>query len=81
MVRLFIYNGSTSFLISEIEIPATVKSSTCPAFEITIPVDYALLPGDILKATFEFSTGSPSINVIAEGMDWNYYSNSVRAGE
>ncbi|MBI5541257.1 MAG: hypothetical protein HY951_14420 [Bacteroidia bacterium] len=84
MVRLFINNGSGSTgdaynkLISEIEIPAVIKSATSPAFEITIPVDYALLANDELWATFEFASGSPSINVIAEGMDWNYYSAAVR---
>lgn len=83
MVRLFINDGagtgtSHTFLISEIEVPAVIKSATDPAFELTIPVDYALKCGWKILASVEFSSGSPSFNVIAEGMDWKYYTTSVR---
>lgn len=83
IIRLFINDGggsgsSHTKLISEIEVPAVTKSSTDPAFEITIPVDYALQPDYELWATVEFSSGSPSFNVIAEGLDWDYYASSVR---
>jgi len=74
MVRLFIYDGSNNKLVSEIEIPAVTKSSTDPAFEITIPVDFALKSGWSLKASTELGN---TFNIIAEGMDWAYYG-SVR---
>lgn len=75
MVRLFIYNGDVNFLVSEIEIPAVTKSATDPAFEITVPLDYALESGWSLKASTEVGE---SFNVIAEALDWDYYSTSVR---
>lgn len=75
MVRLFINDGSTNRLISEIEIPAVTKSATDPAFEITIPVDYALESGWLLKASTE---KAETFNVIAEGLNWAYYTTSVR---
>jgi len=75
MVRLFIYDGTNTKLISEIEIPAVTKGANDPAFEITIPVDYALKSGWSLKASTE---NSESFNVIAEGLDWVYYTTSVR---
>jgi hypothetical protein len=75
MVRLFIYDGSNTKLAAEIEIPAVTKSSTDPAFEIMIPVDFALKSGWSLKASTE---KAESFNVIAEGLDWEYYASSVR---
>lgn len=76
ILRLYIYDGTNQRLVSEIEIPAVTKSETDPAFEITIPVDYALKPNWSLLASSQNS--SETINVIAEGMDWVYYTNSVR---
>lgn len=83
MVRLFINDGAGSGsahtkLVAEIEVPAVTKSASDPAFEITIPVEFALKPDWELWASIEFATGSPSFNVIAAGKDWNYYTNSVR---
>ena len=75
MVRLFIYDGTNTKLINEIEIPAVTKSSKNPAFEITIPVDYALKAGWKLRATTE---KSETFNVIVEGLDWTYYALTVR---
>lgn len=75
MVRLFIYDGSNTKLASEIEIPAVTKSSVDPAFEITIPVDYALKSGWSLRASTE---KAESFNIIAEGLNWTYYAASVR---
>jgi hypothetical protein len=75
MVRLFIYDGSNTKLAAEIEIPAVTKSATDSAFEITIPVDFALKSGWSLKASTQ---NAESFNVIAEGLDWAYYASSVR---
>lgn len=75
MVRLFAYDGVTTRLVQEIEIPAVTKSSTDPAFEITVPLDLHLEPSGILKASTQ---NAETFNVIAEGLDWTYYTTSVR---
>ncbi|MBU0764160.1 MAG: hypothetical protein KJ607_04920, partial [Bacteroidetes bacterium] len=75
MVRFFIYNGSDSRLISEVEIPAVTKSSTDPAFEINFPVDFALDSGCTLRASTEKNR---KFHIIADGRDWDYYAGSVR---
>lgn len=76
MVRLFIYDGTNTKLISEIEIPAVTKSTTVPSFEKQITVNITLKSGYILKA----STEKPeTFIVIAEGQDWVYYLTSVRS--
>lgn len=76
MVRLFIYDGSSvQKLIAEVEIPAVIKSSEDPAFEITIPVDFALKSGWQLLASTQIGN---TFNVIAEGLNWAYYTTSVR---
>jgi len=75
VVRLFIFDGTNNKLASEIEIPAVTQSATDPAFEITIPVDYALKNGWSLKASTEKAN---TFNIIAEGQDWVYYTTSVR---
>lgn len=75
MVRLYLYDGTNTRLVSEIEIPAVTKSATDPSFGIRIPVDFALDKDSwSLKASTE---KGESFNVIAEGMDWAYYG-SVR---
>lgn len=53
MVRLFIYDGTNTKLISEVEIPAVTRTVTDPAFEISIPMDYSLKSGWSLKASTE----------------------------
>lgn len=75
MVRLFAYDGTNTKLIREIEIPATTKSATDPAFEITVPLDFHLVASGILKASTQ---NAETFNVIAEGQDWTYYTTSVR---
>jgi len=75
MVRLYIYDGINTKLISEIEIPAVIKSAEDSAFEIKIPVDYALKSGWSLKASTQ---NAETFNVIAEGLDWGYYAAAVR---
>jgi hypothetical protein len=76
MVRLFLYDGTNTRLVSEIEIPAVVPSSTDPAFRVTVPVDFALDKDSwSLKASTE---NAETFNVIAEGLDWTYYASSVR---
>jgi len=76
MVRLFIYDGTNTKLILEVEIPAVTKSFNDPAFETTVPLNFSLKSGWILKASTE---KGESFNVIAEGQNWTYYATSVRS--
>lgn len=75
MVRLFVTGGGSTNLISEIEIPAVTKSSVDPSFEIHMPINYALKSGYVLKAA---TNNAETFNVIGEGLDWVYYTTSVR---
>ncbi len=76
MIRLFIYDGSNNRLFKEIEVRATDASNINPRFEVHIPMDFTLKAGYVLKASTE-NDGS-DFNVIAEGLDWEYYTTSVR---
>jgi hypothetical protein len=75
MLRLFVYNGTTTRLIAEIEVPSVTKSTIDETFEEWVDLDLSLQSGDILKASTE---KAETFNVIAEGLDWAYYSTSVR---
>ncbi len=75
MVRLFIYDGTNTRLIAEIEIPAVTKGANDPAFEVRMETNFALKATYLLKASTE---NAESFNVIAEGMDFAYYATSVR---
>ena len=76
MVRLFVDDGGNNIrLLREVEIPEMGQSSTDPTFEAVIPLNYELKSGYILKASTE---NSESFNVIAEGLDYSYYTTSVR---
>ncbi|MCW3071899.1 MAG: hypothetical protein JWO44_1789 [Bacteroidetes bacterium] len=75
MVRLFIYDGTNTRAIGEIEIPATTKSSRDATFEKTIGLDLNLKSGYVLKASTNLGQ---TYNVIAFGLDWAYYGSSVR---
>jgi hypothetical protein len=76
MVRLFIYDGTNTRLVSEIEVPAITKSSEDPSFECYLETDFSLKSGEVLKASTQ---NAESFNVIAEGLDWAYYATSVRS--
>lgn len=70
MVRLFIYDGTNTRLLREIEIPPSVKSSaTYPGFSRLIHLNYFLKSGDVLRASTELAD---TYNVIAEGYDITY---------
>jgi len=75
MVRLFVVGGGVTELIAEIEIPAVTKSTVDPTFEIYMETNYAIKAGYVLKAATQ---NAETFNVIAEGLDWNYYTTSVR---
>lgn len=66
MVRLFVYNGTTSFLVEEIPIAGTVQTSLQPAYRTLTYLDLFLNPSYQLRA----STAVGQIyNIVADGMD------------
>lgn len=69
MVRLFIYNGSTTRLIKEIAVTATTASAAVPAYSTTwTPVSpLSLLSTETLKASTE---NGEAINIVAYGGDY-----------
>ena len=71
MIRLFIYNGTTNFLLTEIPVSAVTKSGTARSFTngALFGNDFALKSGYLLKASTEIGE---TFNVIAEGADWTY---------
>jgi hypothetical protein len=78
MIRLFIYDGTNTRLLKEIEVPPTTVNTTTgtdPTFETTIELNYKLKASWVLKASTQ---AGDSFNIIAEGLDWTYYSTSVR---
>jgi len=78
MVRLFVYDGTNTRLLKEIEIPPmTINASpgTDPSFETTIKLDYKLKAGYSIRATTQVNE---TFHLIAEGLDWVYYTTSVR---
>lgn len=77
MIRLFVTDasGSNTSLIREIPVTAVTKASINKAFEADIEMDYTLGANCILKASTEVGN---TFNIIAEGMEWTYYSYGVR---
>jgi len=76
MVRLFIYDGTNTRLVAEIEVPAVTKGANDPAFEVRMETNFALKALEELRASTE---KAESFNVIAEGLNWAYYASSVRS--
>lgn len=75
MVRLFITNGGSTRLISEVHVPAVTKGANDPAFEAKLETNLSMDSGDVLKASTQ---NGENFHVIAEGLDWAYYTSSVR---
>jgi hypothetical protein len=68
-VRLYVYDGSTYFLIEEINIPAITVSATQPAYSFTyyIPGGLLIPSGYSLRASTE---KSENFNIVAQGGDF-----------
>jgi hypothetical protein len=70
MVRLFLYDGTNTRLLLEVEVkPETIQSGIAHSFERSLDLNYWLKPGYTLKASTE---KADTFNVIAEGLDWIY---------
>ncbi len=71
MIRLFLYDGSTYYLYSEIAVPAITKSASVAAFEATLQLwgeGAIVLPnGWSLRAATE---KAETFKIIAEGADF-----------
>jgi hypothetical protein len=75
MVRLFVYDGTNTKIIAEVKVPNITKSYRDPAFVYIIPLDLRLKSGGMLKASTQ---NAEAFNIIAEGLDWTYYTTSIR---
>ncbi|MBS1780029.1 MAG: hypothetical protein JST70_11930 [Bacteroidetes bacterium] len=64
MIRLFIDNGTTKFLITEMQIPATTQSSVQPAFRSMATLQIYLQPGYSLVASTQVSD---TFNILVKG--------------
>lgn len=69
MVRLYAGTGAGTNLISEIYIPPVVKSGRDAAYYTTIPLNYTLASGEVLKASTQVGD---TFNIIAEAFDISY---------
>ena len=70
MIRLFIYDGTNTRLVQEIEVPAVTKSGQDHSFETTIQCDFRLKSGDVFKVSTQ---NAETFNVIANAVNWAYY--------
>jgi hypothetical protein len=70
MVRLFIFDGTNTRLLTEIPIPAITKSATEQSFETTTDLgNFQLKTGFSLRASTE---NGESFAIVIEGNDWKY---------
>lgn len=73
MVRLYIFNGTHSYLFKEVIIPAHAISGTDRSFDCTIDFEgdyYNLEAGYQIKASTQ---NAQNFNLICEGNNWSYY--------
>ncbi len=75
MIRLFVTSGANNTLIMEIPVIAIIKSGINKTFETKVDLNFTLQSGEKLKVSTE---NAETFNVIAEGLNWAYYSTSVR---
>lgn len=76
MLRLYTYNGATTGLLAEIEVPAVTKSATNQSFGTYLELDLFLQSGDVLKASTE---KAETFNIIAVGLDVSYNTISAKS--
>lgn len=75
MVRLWIYDGTNQRLFMEINVDPITQSTVDASFEKTVALNYKLKSGYQLLASTQ---NADTFNVIAEGLDFAYYTNLVR---
>ncbi|MDP2387948.1 MAG: hypothetical protein Q8M29_16360 [Bacteroidota bacterium] len=75
MIRLFVYDGTNTRLLEEIEVIPGIQASINPTFEATVNLNLSLQSGYYLRASTE---ENESFNIIVESSNWAYYASSVR---
>jgi hypothetical protein len=76
MIRLFVddSNGSKK-LLREIHVPKITKAAINKSFETRVELDFMLKAGYKLQVSTQVAN---TFNVIAEALNWTYYSSGVR---
>jgi len=75
MIRLWIYDGSSFWLLQEVVVYPKKQSGPDTSFEWTVNLDYELKTGYSLMASTQ---NADTFNIIAEGLDFTYFRNYVR---
>jgi hypothetical protein len=69
MVRLFVYDGTNTRLLTEVKVPAVTKSGIDHSFERTLYINYSLKASYVLKASTQ---NAENFSIVADGLDWAY---------
>jgi hypothetical protein len=70
MVRLFLFDGTNTRLLTEVPIPETTRTGTEPTFEIKVPFkNLDLKAGWAIRASTQ---NAESFAITVEGNDWKY---------
>jgi hypothetical protein len=75
MIRFFVTGGGSTRLIQEVHVEATKPGADQRSFERSVELNFPLQSGYTVKASTQIGE---TFNVFIEGLDWTYYSNSVR---
>jgi hypothetical protein len=75
MVRFFINSGGNKRLFAEVDVPVVTQSGKDACFVRYLELDLDLNSSDSIYASTEIGD---TFNIIAEGLNWTYYSASVR---
>lgn len=75
MVRFFLYDGTNTRLLNEVDILANTPSATNPAFEFTWNCNMSLKANFEIRVTTQIAN---TFNIISDSVDWNYFTPSVR---
>jgi hypothetical protein len=75
MVRFFLFDGTNTRLLHEVDVIANTPSATNPAFEFTWNCNMSLKTNFEIRVTTQIAN---TFNIISDSLDWNYYTPSVR---
>jgi hypothetical protein len=67
MIRFYVFDGSTHFLIGELPVPSVTVSPNSSSYASTLGLGMSLQPGTSLSASTE---NAEVFNIIASGSDW-----------
>jgi hypothetical protein len=69
MIRFFVFNGASYYIIDEIVVPPSKKSTTYPAFQISYDLEYSLIAGYAIAVSTEVAE---TFIISMEAQDWTY---------